>query len=906
MILLTATTHALELQTSSSASTDWTCSYVDMDASATTPGSAQGNVSSATTTTIAAAPAASTQRQIKHISVRNKGTVAQTVTLKKDVSSTEYTVFTATLGAGEGAEYADGKGWGSFDAQGRSKTVEPDTTSQSGSRALNVQKTGTAAEAAAYWYSFWKDTGNPGAWAPGTPGVDGRVTDGTDVADAGCLPIWAPDGSLFLESATVTTNTTCFPVAFDVLWVNTGLSVTTTGAQAIVTPTLPARDDNGTVNGEGCMIGLVWTAASTNAAAISNSTVTYTNSDGTGSRTATLSTIVGENIPATPVIGTTVWFKLNTGDRGVKSIESISLGTSLVTGSVSLIIARPIVTWAVSLANIGFTNVYPFPGLRLWNGTCALMFHRAVGTTAVALFSVFNVSEQAGFSGGGGGGGSVTLTGDVTGSGTGSFATTIANGVVTYAKMQDVSATDRILGRSSAGSGDVEEITCTSAGRALLDDADATAQRTTLGLGTLATQSGTFSGTSSGTNTGDQNLFSTISVAGQSDVIADSTGDTLTLVAGSNVTITTNASTDTITIAATGSSGAPTSAEYLVKTADGTLSAERVVGDSTSVVANWATGGQVTFERAALTGDVTASANSNTTSIASGAVTYAKIQNVSATDRLLGRVSSGAGVVEEITCTSAGRALLDDADSTAQRTTLGLGTLATQSGTFSGTSSGTNTGDQTITLTGDVTGSGTGSFAATIANNAVTYAKLQDVSATDRILGRSSAGSGDVQEITCTAAGRAILDDADAPAQRTTLGLGTIATQASSSVSITGGTVAGVKFTDYTEAKTAPTISSGTLTLNLNDAQVFDVSLNANITTLTISNTDATSNTVNAFTLIFTMDGTARTVTWPAAVKWAGGTAPTLTSTNAKKDVLSFMSPDNGTTWLGFVGGQNY
>jgi hypothetical protein len=49
----------------------------------------------------------------------------------------------------------------------------------------------------------------------------------------------------------------------------------------------------------------------------------------------------------------------------------------------------------------------------------------------------------------------------------------------------------------------------------------------------------------------------------------------------------------------------------------------------------------------------------------------------------------------------------------------GLGTLATQNGSFSGThsgnSSGTNTGDQTITLTGDVTGSGTGSFAATIA-----------------------------------------------------------------------------------------------------------------------------------------------------------------------------------------------
>jgi hypothetical protein len=62
--------------------------------------------------------------------------------------------------------------------------------------------------------------------------------------------------------------------------------------------------------------------------------------------------------------------------------------------------------------------------------------------------------------------------------------------------------------------------------------------------------------------------------------------------------------------------------------------------------------------------------------------------------------------------------------------------------------SGNNTGDQTITLTSDVTGSGTGSFAATIANDAVTYAKIQNVSAASKLLGRGDSGSGDVQEIT--------------------------------------------------------------------------------------------------------------------------------------------------------------
>lgn len=60
--------------------------------------------------------------------------------------------------------------------------------------------------------------------------------------------------------------------------------------------------------------------------------------------------------------------------------------------------------------------------------------------------------------------------------------TEIDDEAVTYAKMQHVSATDKVLGRSTAGAGDVEEIACTAAGRALLDDADASAQRTTLGL----------------------------------------------------------------------------------------------------------------------------------------------------------------------------------------------------------------------------------------------------------------------------------------------------------------------------------------------------------------------------------------------------------------------------------------
>jgi hypothetical protein len=85
-------------------------------------------------------------------------------------------------------------------------------------------------------------------------------------------------------------------------------------------------------------------------------------------------------------------------------------------------------------------------------------------------------------------------------------------------------------------------------------------------------------------------------------------------------------------------------------------------------------------------GDITVTGSGDTWTIDNSAVTYAKIQDVSATDKLLGRSTAGAGVVEEITCTAAGRALLDDADAAAQRTTLGLGGAATLNiGTTAGT-----------------------------------------------------------------------------------------------------------------------------------------------------------------------------------------------------------------------------
>ena len=203
----------------------------------------------------------------------------------------------------------------------------------------------------------------------------------------------------------------------------------------------------------------------------------------------------------------------------------------------------------------------------------------------------------------------------------------------------------------------------------------------------------------SGTNTGDQNLFSTIAVSGQSNVVADGTGDTLTLVAGANVTITTDASTDTITISSAGGGGGSVAWGAIT----GTLSSQ-------------------TDLQTALDGKV--DENSAITGATKTKITYdAK-----------GLVTAGADATTADIADSTDKRYVTEAEKTKLANT-----------------SGTNTGDQTITLTGDVTGSGTGSFAATIANDAVTNAKLANMD-TARIKGRTTAGTGDPEDLTGTQA----------------------------------------------------------------------------------------------------------------------------------------------------------
>lgn len=113
-----------------------------------------------------------------------------------------------------------------------------------------------------------------------------------------------------------------------------------------------------------------------------------------------------------------------------------------------------------------------------------------------------------------------------------------------------------------------------------------------------------------------------------------------------------------------------------------------------------------------------------------------------------------------------------------------------------------------------------------------------------------------------------------------------------------------------TEVQAAPTISGGVLALDLANGRSL-VSLNAAITSITFSNNVASATKVQSHTLTFTADGTARSVVWPSGngtstllVKWPGGVAPTLTSTNGKRDTFQFVSVSE-FLWDAFIVGQN-
>ncbi len=395
MINLASTSDILQLITDTNSDIEVHVSWVDLNGTTVTPDRKNNpSITTAATTTILASPAASTVRNAKLITIHNNhATASCAVRLIHNDGTTTAELYHATLSVGETATFVDGAGWQHTNASGYPAVDGPASTAYA-DQVIGFQKTITAVDAAGYWYSMSKDAGFPGAWATGSPGINGRNTDGTTAADAGCFPIAnSGAGTNYLTYFSSFNNaTTCYSQLVDVVWVNTGLVITTTTNQAITTAAFPARDINSSANGAGYRIGILCTAAVGLAAVASNATVSYTNSAGTAGRTATLTAVIGSQAPATPVIGTVVWFNLAAGDVGVKSVEGITLGTSWVSGTISLFVGR-IVASVNNVANIGNAVTYE-KGAILQDGCCLQQFHQAAGTGTGVVVSEIVVQER--------------------------------------------------------------------------------------------------------------------------------------------------------------------------------------------------------------------------------------------------------------------------------------------------------------------------------------------------------------------------------------------------------------------------------------------------------------------------------------------------------------------------------
>ena len=240
-------------------------------------------------------------------------------------------------------------------------------------------KVGATMEAAGVMHSLFYTSGRPGAASAPAPGLAGASL----TSYTGQIPFTNAPASKETRLARLqaTASASGCLLVYDRLWHNSGLAVTTTTAQTINSTAFPARDRNGSADGAGVIVGIEVSTATTNGSAVTNTTMSYTNQDGTASRTATIS-----SFPATAVAGTFVPFQLQAGDTGIRSIQSVTLGTSYGAGAIHLVALRILARLELPTANTGNAlDVLTSGFVRLFDNTVPGLLWVPSGTGAVTV-----------------------------------------------------------------------------------------------------------------------------------------------------------------------------------------------------------------------------------------------------------------------------------------------------------------------------------------------------------------------------------------------------------------------------------------------------------------------------------------------------------------------------------------
>lgn len=124
-----------------------------------------------------------------------------------------------------------------------------------------------------------------------------------------------------------------------------------------------------------------------------------------------------------------------------------------------------------------------------------------------------------------------------------------------------------------------------------------------------------------------------------------------------------------------------------------------------------------------------------------------------------------------------------------------------------------------------------------------------------------------------------------------------------------GGFVKKLQLWSWRESWQSGTIVAGVVTIDASlGNHVWINQVVANITSFTITNY-STSQEMHPIVVYFVADGTARSITHTIngiAVRFAGQTAPVMTSTNGHIDRIVYTYFGNNSIWLGDVVGLDY
>lgn len=254
-------------------------------------------------------------------------------------------------------------------------------TALSASQVFNFYKASATTKGAGYYHSLWRIAGNPGAASTPSTGSGNAPTNAT----LGAITFTNADSGnkLYLGRFSFTSGTIGYFTLYDRLVETSGIVGNTTSPQTVNSTALTRH-----TTGDGVRLWLEWYTST--GTGTPTATVSYTNQDGTASRTTTSpawvsSMSVGQMLPV----------PLAVGDSGIRSVQSVTL--SAATGSAGdfgIVLAKPLIDIPVPVIYAGqYLDAFACGLPEIPNNACLAFMLLASASTMNPITGQVNIVE---------------------------------------------------------------------------------------------------------------------------------------------------------------------------------------------------------------------------------------------------------------------------------------------------------------------------------------------------------------------------------------------------------------------------------------------------------------------------------------------------------------------------------